>query len=44
MSEGTQFLTIAVRFAAMPGLPPTTPVFRAVEGDPDIAVLATLCA
>jgi len=28
----------------MPGLLPTTPVFRAVEDDPDIAFLATHCA
>ena len=42
--EWTQFLPIAVRFAAMPGLLPTNPAFRAVEDDPDIAVLAALCA
>ena len=33
--EWTQFLAIAVRFAAMPGLVPTTMVFRAVEELPD---------
>ena len=42
--EWTQFLAIAVRFAAMPGLLPTNPVFRAVGDHPDIAALATLCA
>ncbi len=33
--EWTQFLAIAVRFAAMPGLLPTTTVFRAVEELPE---------
>ena len=33
--EWTQFLAIAVRFAAMPGLLPTTTVFRAVDEVPD---------
>lgn len=33
--EWTQFLAIAVRFAAMPGLLPTTTVFRAVEDLPE---------
>lgn len=33
--EWTQFLAIAVRFAAMPGLLPTTTVFRAIEELPD---------
>jgi hypothetical protein len=33
--EWTQFLAIAVRFAAMPGLLHTTTVFRAVEELPD---------
>lgn len=33
--EWTQFLAIAVRFAAMPGLVPTTMVFRAIEELPD---------
>ena len=33
--EWTQFLAIAVRFAAMPGLLPTTTVFRAVEEPPE---------
>jgi len=28
----------------MPGLLPTITVFRAVEDDPDIAFLASLCA
>jgi hypothetical protein len=35
--EWTQFLAVAVRFAAMPGLLPTTTVFRAVEELPDEA-------
>jgi hypothetical protein len=35
--EWTQFLAIAVRFAAMPGLLPTTTFFRAVEELPDEA-------
>ena len=33
--EWTQFLAIAVRFAAMPGLLPTTTVFRAVDELPE---------
>ncbi len=33
--EWTQFLAVAVRFAAMPGLLPTTTVFRAVEDLPE---------
>ncbi len=33
--EWTQVLAIAVRFAAIPGLLPTTTVFRAVEELPD---------
>jgi len=33
--EWTQFLAIAVRFAAIPGLLPTTTVFRAVDETPD---------
>lgn len=44
--EWTQFLAIAVRFAAMPGLLPTTTVFRAVEDlpqdpEPDTVGLVT---
>jgi hypothetical protein len=33
--EWAQFLTLAVRLAAVPGLVPTTTVFRAVEDVPD---------
>jgi hypothetical protein len=33
--EWAQFLTLAVRLAAVPGLVPTTTVFRAVEDMPD---------
>jgi hypothetical protein len=33
--EWAQFLTLAVRLAAVPGLVPTTTVFRAVEDTPD---------
>jgi hypothetical protein len=33
--EWAQFLTLAVRLAAVPGLVPTTTVFRAIEDTPD---------
>jgi hypothetical protein len=33
--EWAQFLTLAVRLAAVPGLVPTTTVFRAIEETPD---------
>src|SRR5215217_1354731 len=33
--EWAQFLALAVRLAAVPGLVPTTPVFRAFENVPD---------
>ena len=39
--EWTQFLAVAVRFAAMPGLLGTTTVFRAVDGAVDDAATGT---